>query len=145
MNAATFDRAQRLLLLLFVFGLVLVLCGGCASPQGTAAVVTTGAAAVGAIVKACEPFLSPEQFAKLSATADAVDGTVGATRAAVGALADAMHQLRTAMHEQHETITAQGAQLQQVPTQAQVFGTGLAAAAGGTGTSRVLSRIKHGK
>jgi len=136
------------LLLFALCALCLFLASCSAPPAAVAAAITAAGASVVGIVQAIEPLLSPEQVAKLHATASSIDGGIEATKLALSAVADVITQLKgntAAQMAQHvEALNKTAAAVAELPSREEVLWTGAGAAAGGTGASRVLSGLKHG-
>lgn len=81
---------------LFLFALCAMFLAGCASmtPAETTAVVTGGAGALAAFIKALAPMLPPEKVAELTSIAGDVQTVTDAVAASVRAIAEAMSQTK---------------------------------------------------
>jgi hypothetical protein len=143
------NRPNTTTALLFLFAFLAFFLASCETTAATSAVVAAvGASAVG-MIEAIAPLLTPEQLAKLQATAQSIDGTVQATQSAIGIIADSITAMKGTVGDQiaaQARAMAEAAhQVATLPTREEVLytnaGTGLAA----LGASRGLSKIKHAK
>lgn len=135
------------------FWLLAVLAGclllaGCATPEQTAAAVGAVAGTATALIDALKPVLTPEQLAKLHATAGHIDGTVSSVQTAVGAVADAIAAIRSSTEANFATVKDGALHLAQqvsaLPTHADMYGHDAGVALTSVGAARALSVAKHG-
>lgn len=139
---------MRTTILLFLCAILCFGLASCATPEQTGAAVVAAAGAAVTFIKQLAPVLSPEMQGKLMATASTIDGTVQATQMALGVVADAITQIKTTVGPQiqavHDAGTKLASDMAQLPTRTEMWlnSTGVGSAA--VGTSRVMSRIKHG-
>lgn len=117
---------------LFLFALCAMFLAGCASmtPAETTAVVTGGAGALAAFIKALAPMLPPEKVAELTSIAGDVQTVTDAVAASVRAIAEAVVQTK----QQVATLQADTFTTSQV--QGMVAGGSLAATAAAAGYVR---------
>ena len=145
MKLQTPDRAT--VALLISGALLLVFAVSCTATEfaAGAAVVSAGAAS---ILDAVGPLLSPEQFAKIRAGVESLDGGVAATKATVSVIVDAFESFRDAVAARHDALAAashaQEVLLAGKATTGEAVGYSLGGGAVGTGASRWLSMVKHG-
>lgn len=144
MNTAPRWSVTTLLLLAAVACLTLA---SCATPEQTTAVVAATIGAAGAFVDALGPVLDPEMKARLLATANQIDGTVGATAEAVRVLAEAVGNVRDAAAGNAETFGEAmqniGGKIAELPSRAEMWLTSSGIGTGAVGGSRILSHYKH--
>lgn len=125
-----------------------VLLAACATPEQTAAAVAAVGGTATALIDALKPVLSPEQLAKLHATAGHIDGTVSSVQTAVGALADAVAAVKHATESNFATVSDGATKLAQqvagLPDRAELYGHDTGTALLAYGASRAASVRKHG-
>ena len=84
---------KRNLILFFLVAFIFTACAGMTATEVGGTVVAGTGALVG-MIEALKPMLSPEQYAKLQATAVNVQDIVQATTTAVGAVADSIGKMK---------------------------------------------------
>lgn len=140
---------MKLNLSLVFVSLLCFLLASCATPEATVATVSAVGATAAALVDAISPLLTPEQLAKLHATASSIDGTVQATQTAVSIIADSITAMKTSVGDkiaQHAEQLAKAAQqVATLPSREEIHLTNAGYATGATATSRVLSAARRAK
>lgn len=140
---------MKINLSLVLVSLLCFLLASCATPEAASATATAVAASAVALVDALTPLLTPEQLAKLHATADSIDGTVQATKTAVTIIADSIAAMKASVGDkiaQHAEQLAKAAQqVATLPSREEVHLTNAGYASGATAASRVLSAARRAK
>jgi len=121
------SKLQFHLLLALVACMLLV---GCATPAETTAAITAGGGALVGIIEALQPYLPPEQVAKIAAHAQNAQTMMDAVSAGLGAVAEATAQVKA--EASHGMTGTEAAEITAI-------GSGSAVVA-----SRIMSRLKHG-
>lgn len=136
-------------LMMLAVSLLCFLFAACATPEQTTAAIAAAGATATALVQALAPMLSPEDLAKLQATAANIDGTVEATATAVRTVADAIASIRSAGAANFAQVTdglqKLAIQAASSPSTEAVLGYNAGTAALAVAGSRALSISKHGK
>lgn len=139
-------RSYHASLFLAIIGCLLL--ASCATPEQTVAAVGAVAGTATALIDALRPVLSPEQVAKLHATAGHIDGTVSSVQTAVGAVAQAIADIRSATEANFVAVksgaTALAQQVATLPTQGELYAHDTGTALTAFGAARAASIAKHG-